>query len=159
MADGGGRSEEPPGDSDNLLGRGTFSARMAGKPPRGGLTEAVTWGGEELAVGAGVRAPQPQGREPRRAAGWGRRLQLGWILDTVESAEGGFSILKTPPDRKQIGSWRESGRPGRLDHKRGALRCAGDRTTLWHRGVGCTVRHLSKPTGAAKVSFIACKFC
>lgn len=61
MADGGGRSEEPPGDSDNLLGRGTFSARMAGKRPRGGLTEAVTWGGEELAVGAGVRAPPGQG--------------------------------------------------------------------------------------------------
>lgn len=68
-----------------------------------------------------------RGKSPPRAGshegrlGEGDGLQLGWILDTVESAEGGFSILKTPPDRKQIGSWRESGRPGRLDHKRGAL--------------------------------------
>lgn len=69
MADGGGRSEEPPGDSDNLLGRGTFSARMAGKPPRGGLTEAVTWGGEELAVGAGVRAPPRAGSHEGRLGG------------------------------------------------------------------------------------------
>lgn len=107
MADGGGRSEEPPGDSDNLLGRGTFSARMAGKPPRGGLTEAVTWGGEELAVGAGVRAPPGQGATK---GGWvGATPAAGLDTRRGRIRRGRFFHLKNPSrqktDRQLAGEW------------------------------------------------------